>query len=584
MSRGNTHFRNGFWYNETGVVNSLKEEELSRSDAIRIVVIGANAAGLRAASRAKRLLPKADVTVLDHGRFISYGACGMPYFVSGDIGSADKLRETAYGVIRDPEFFRKAKGLEVVIQTEVERIDRQSARVICRSMSGETKEYPYDKLILATGATPIFPPGIPEGSRRVSTFKVLEDSIALREALQSGQISTVGLVGAGPIGCELAEAFTAMWGARVVLIDAAPQILPSMLDPEMARAVETYLKGEGVEVRTNCPLQGIVESEEGVTIKTSEGDFLVDHAVIAIGVRPHTRLAAECGLKIGRTGGIVVDEKMTTSDRNIFAAGDCVELTHLISGEPVLFPLGSLANREGRVIGSNLGGGDERFGPVVGSAAVKVFDMNLSATGLTEKAAVAAGFNVGVAWGSFTDKADYYPESENVHLKIVYDKDTTRLLGLQGYGKGEVVKRVDVFAALLRHGGKLEDLLDAEFAYAPPYAPAVDPLYSLACAARNELLEGVEALPPDADIDDCLIVDVRRTKEASGKPLPEKDTTNVPFEEFRVLCDQVPKDKDVVCVCSKGVRSSEAVRILREKGCARVKYLGGGSLMKLAQK
>ncbi len=558
---------------------------MSRSDAIRIVVVGANAAGLRAASRSKRLLPKAHVTVLDHGQFISYGACGMPYFVSGDIGSADKLRETAYGVIRDPDFFRKAKGLEVVIQTEVERIDRQAAKVICRStLTGETKEYPYDKLVLATGATPILLPGIPKDSRRVSTFKVLEDSIALRKALQSGQISTVGLVGAGPIGCELAEAFTAMWGARAVLLDAAPQILPSMLDPEMARAVETYLKSAGVEVRTNCPVQSVVESEDGVTIKTPQGDFLMDHVIIAIGVRPDTRLAADCGLKIGTTGGIVVDEKMTTSDRSIFAAGDCVELKHLISGKPILLPLGSLANREGRVIGSNLGGGDERFGRVVGSAVVKVFEMNVSATGLTETAATTAGFNVGAAWGSFTDKADYYPESENVHLKIVYDKGTTQLLGLQGYSKGEVVKRVDVFATLLRHGGKLEDLLNAEFAYAPPYGPAVDPLYSIACVARNELLEGIEALPPDADIDDCLIVDVRRIKEASGRPLPEKNTSNVPFEEFRVLCDQVPKERDIVCVCSKGVRSSEAVRILQESGCTKVKYLGGGSLMKLAQK
>ncbi len=556
-----------------------------KSNAIRIVVIGANAAGLRAAARSKRLLPKADVTVIDHGQFISYGACGMPYFVSGDIGSADKLRETAYGVIRDPDFFRNAKGLGVVIQTEVQRIDREARKVICRSiLNGGTKEYRYDKLVLATGATPIMLSGIPANSHRISTFKILEDSIALRAALQSGQISTVGLVGAGPIGCELAEAFKAMWGVGAILFEAAPQILPSMLDPEMAGAVEAYLKGEGVEVRTNCPLQGIVESEKGVTLKTPQGDFSVDHVVIAIGVKPNTKLAADCGLKIGTTGGIIVDEKMVTSDRDIFAAGDCVELRHLISGQPILLPLGSLANRQGRVIGSNIGGGDERFEAVVGSAAVKVFAMNVSATGLTAKAAKAWGFNVGVAWGSFTDKADYYPESQNVHLKLVYDKDTTRLLGLQGYGKGEVVKRVDVFAALLKHGGKVADLLDAEFAYAPPYAPAVDPLYSLACVARNEFLEGVEALPPDAAIDDCLIVDVRRSKEASGRPLPETNTTNVPFEKFRVLCDQVPKDKDVVCVCSKGVRSSEAVRILREKGCTRVRYLAGGSLMKSAKK
>ena len=558
---------------------------MTKSDAVRIMAVGANAAGLRAAARAKRLLPNAVVTVIDRGKFISYGACGMPYFVSGDIGSADKLRETAYGVIRDPEFFRKAKGLEVIIETEVERIDRAAHKVVARSLlTGEVREFPYDKLILATGAVPIVPPFVPKGGKRVSVFKTMEDSIALRKALQTGQISKVGLVGAGPIGCELAEACKAMWGAEVILFDAAPHILPAMLDPEMARPVETYLTGEGVELHTNCPLQGLVEEEDGVIIKTPQGDFKVDHVVIAIGVRPNSKLAAECGLTIGKTGGIVVDEKMTTSDPDIFAAGDCVELKHLISGKPVAMPLGSLANREGRVIGSNLGGGNERFGPVVGSAAVKIFDMNVSATGLTEKAAREAGFDVGVAWGSFTDKADYYPGFENLHLKLVYDKKTTKLLGLQGYSKGEVVKRVDVFAALLKHGGTLEDLLDAEFAYAPPYAPAVDPLYSIACTARNELMEGIHALPPDADLSSKLIVDVRRTKEAADRPLPEKDTKNVPFEEFRVLCDQVPQDREVVCLCSKGVRSSEAARILRQKGCKNVRFVGGGSLMKLAQK
>ena len=558
---------------------------MNKKDAIRIVAVGANAAGLRAAARAKRLLPNASVTVIDRGKYISYGACGMPYFVSGDIEAADKLRETAYGVIRDPDFFRKAKGLEVVIQTEAIRIDREARKVVCKSLlTGETQEHSYDKLILATGAAPIAPSGIPGNSPRVSTFKILEDAMALRKALQTGRIKKVGLIGAGPIGCELAEAFTAMWGAKAVLFDAAPTILPAMLDPEMARIVETVMKGEGVEIHTNCPLQGVVESKEGVTIKTPKGDFEADHVVIAIGVKPDNALAAGCGLKIGKAGGIVVDEKMTTSDPNIFAAGDCVELKHLVSGKAIILPLGSLANRQGRVVGSNLGGGDERFGPVVGSAAVKIFDMNVSSTGLTAKAAEEAGFAVGAAWGSFTDKADYYPGFENLHLKLVYDRKTTKLLGLQGFSKGEVVKRVDVFASLLRHGGRLEDLLDAEFAYAPPFAPAVDPLYSIACVARNELLEGIHSLPPDADLGDRLIIDVRRTREASDRPLPEKDIKNVPFEEFRMTCDQVPKDQDVVCICSKGVRSSEAARVLKDKGCANVKYVGGGSLMKLAQK
>lgn len=557
---------------------------MTASDAIRIVVVGANAAGLKAAARARRLLPKALITVIDRGRYISYGACGMPYFVSGDVERADRLRETAYGLVRDTDFFKNAKGLEVVIQTEVEKIDRQARKVVCRSiLTGETRQYHYDKLVLATGSTPVFPPGVSGQSGKVSTFKVLEDSIALRQALQSGQISTVALVGAGPTGCELAEAFT-IWGARVLLLDAASHVLPAMLDPDMASAVEAHLKAEGVEIHTNCILQGVVESGKGIIVKTSQGDFAADHAIIAIGVRPDTGLAVDCGLTIGKTGGIVVDEKMATSDENIFAAGDCVELKHMISNGPIVLPLGSLANRQGRVIGSNLGGRDERFGPVVGSAAVKVFEMNAAATGLTERAARIAGYSVGLAWGTFTDKADYYPGHENLHLKLVYDRGTTQLLGLQVCGKGEAVKRVDVFAALLKKGGKLEDLLDAEFAYAPPYAPALDPLYSIACTARNDLLEGVRAVGPDADFDGYLVVDVRREKEASDRPLPATNTSNVPFEDFRALCHRVPKDKDVLCVCSKGVRSSEAVRVLLQEGCTGARYLGGGSLMRADRK
>ena len=555
---------------------------MSGKNMPRILVIGANAAGLKAASRCRRLLPAASIIVIDHCQYISYGACGMPYFVSGDVPSVDRLRETPYGVIRDPEFFERAKGVEVIVQSEVKKIDRGARKVTCESiLTGETKEYPYDKLILAAGSTPVLPPGVPRQSARVSTFKVLEDSITLKEALKSGHISTVAIIGAGATGCELADAL-AVWGVHTLLLDAAPHILPAMLDSEMARPIEAYLESEGVEIHTNCLLKGIVESDQEITLRTSEAELRVDHAIFAIGVRPNTRLAGDCGLTIGATGGIVVDERMTTSDKDIFAAGDCVELKHLVSGSPVVLPLGSLANRQGRVVGSNLGGGDERFGPVVGSAAVKIFDMNVAATGLTERAAREAGYDVGMAWGTFTDKSDYYPGRENLYLKLVYDKKTTRLLGLQGYSKGEVAKRVDVYSALLKHGEKLEGLLDSEFAYSPPYAPALDPLYSLACAARNELLEGVQALSPDANIDDYLVIHVRRTKEASERLFREQNTKNIPFEQFRCQDHGMPNAKGVVCVCSKGARASEAVRILQQEGRTDVKYLGGGSLMKVA--
>jgi len=548
---------------------------------ISIIVIGASAAGLRAAARARRRLPDANILVIDQGNFISYAGCGMPYFVSGDIQSADMLRRTPYGAIRDADFFREAKGLDVVTGTKVERIDRDARKVHCKSVkTGEGSVYSYDKLVLATGARPIVLPGVPVDNKRITTFRSLEDAISLRKSLETGKIEKAGIVGGGLIGCELAEAFSALWGAKVIIIDAAPNILPGILDPEMALAVEAYLRSENVEIHTSCPLENVTGSAEKVTIKTAKESFEVDCAVIAVGVRPNSELAAGCGLVTGKAGGIVVDDRMATSDPDIFAAGDCVEVRHLISGKSVNLPLGSLANRQGRIIGSNLGGGDERFGPVVGSAAVKLFDMNIAATGLMETAAREAGFDVGCVWGTFTDRADYYPEAQNIHFKLVFDRQSGRLLGLQGYGKGEVVKRVDVFSALLKNEGKLEDLMDMEFAYAPPYAPAVDPLYVLACIARDAVLEEIQPVAPDSRYDDRVIIDLRRPDELKAAPLPEKDILRIPFEELRRKWEEIPKDKPLICICAKGVRSAESLRFLREKGFSDMVYLGGGCLMK----
>jgi len=558
---------------------------MNENGVSHIIVIGASAAGLRAAARARRLMKNSLVTVIDESSYISYSGCGMPYFVSGDIENANKLRQTTYGVIRDPDFFLSTKDLKVVTETRVEKIDRDNKKVICKSLNSEnTSEYSYDKLVLATGSSPIMLPGIPVNSKRISSFKTLSQAINIRQSLQNKEINSVCIIGAGPIGCELSEAFGSLWGAEVVLIDAAPMVLPNMLDTEMAATVEKYLNSEGVEVHTNCPLESITESDEGVIVKTGKGDFPVDYAIVAVGVSPNIKLAADCGLLIGKAGAIVVDDRMVTSDPDIYAAGDCVEVKHLISGKSLRLPLGSLANRQGRLVGSNLGGVEERFGPVLGSAAVKIYDMNVATTGLTEFAARDAGFNVGCAWGTFTDKADFFPEAENIHLKMVFDKDSGRLLGLQGYGKGDTIKRVDVFSVLLKNERKLEDILDTEFAYAPPYAPAVDPLFSLACAARNSIDGGIGAVPPDTPIGEILLVDVREIGETKARPLREANVLHIPIGELRARYSEIPKDKPFICICHKGIRSGEAVRILKEKGFDNAVYLGGGIMMKVAQK
>ncbi len=551
------------------------------SDIKNIVVIGGSAAGMRAAARARRLLPDASIIVIDESEFISYGACGMPYVVSGDIGTVKALRETSYGQVRDISFFNGTKGFEVYTQTWVEKIDREACKVFCQSLTTSEKiEYEYDRLVLATGATPIMLPNVPAESDRITTFKKLEDAMKVKQSLEKGEISKVAIIGAGAIGCEMAEAFAAMWGADVVLIDAAPNVLPNLLDVEMGRFVEKYLGMEDVEVYIDCPLEGIEETTEGLTVKTPQGEFNVDYALIGVGVRPNTRLAVDCGLEIGPSKGIAVDENLVTSDPNIYAAGDCIEVKHLISGKPLNLPLGSLANRQGRTVGSNLGGGKERFGGVLGSGAVKVFDLNVSSTGLTEMAAKAAGFDVGVVWGSFLDRADYYPGSTNLHLKLVFDNSSTKLLGLQGFSKGEIVKRIDVFGALLKHDGTLEDLLDTEFAYAPPYASAIDPLFSIGAVARAILYEGLVTIPPGSVLDDYLILDVRQDKEVKNKPIKASNVMAIALNDLRQRCQEVPKDKPIVCMCPKGIRSAEAMRILMANGYTDVVYVGGGLTLK----
>jgi len=552
------------------------------SDIKKIVVVGASAAGLRAAARARRRLPDASITVIDESEFISYGACGMPYVVAGDIGGVKALRETPYGVVRDPDFFHDTKGIEVYTQTRVEKIDREARKVFCQSLTtSEKSEYEYDRLVLATGAIPIMLPNVPTGSDRITTFKTLNDTMQIRRLLEKGQISKVGIVGAGAIGCEMAEAFAAMWGIDVVLIDAAPNVLPNLLDVEMGRFVEKYLQMEGVEVYADCPLQGIEETAEGLTIKTPKGEFEVAYAVIGVGVRPNTKLAVDCGLETGLSQGIVVDEKLQTSDPNIYAAGDCIEVKHYISGKAMNLPLGSLANRQGRVVGCNLAGENQTFKGVVGSGAVKIFDMNVAATGLTEVAARNAGFDVGAVWGSFHDKADYYPEAEHLHLKLVFDKSSTKLLGLQGFSKGEVVKRVDVFAALLKHDSTLEDLLDAEFAYAPPYAPALDPLFVMGSIARATINEGLQAIPPNSDLGEYLVLDVRQDKEVKNKPMKAEGVIHIQLSDLRENWQQVPKDGKTICICCpRGLRSAEASRILMTHDYLDMVYLGGGMQMR----
>ncbi|MBN2569167.1 MAG: FAD-dependent oxidoreductase [Deltaproteobacteria bacterium] len=549
----------------------------SERKGLKIVVIGASAAGLRAAARAKRLMPDSVITVVDEGKIISYGACGLSYYLSGDIGNPRALRETTWGTLRDPRFFKDVKGLDVRIRTSATHCDLEKKTIHLKHMiTGAEESVAFDKLVLATGAAPFVPPGIPENNPRISTFKTLEDAKTWHSRLETGQLEKVAIIGSGFIGIELAEAFTAMWGAEADLIEMENRILPQMLDEEMSMLVEKHLKENGVRIHKNCRVDKIRDIDNGLAVITDRKSIETEYAIVVVGVRPRIELAQQMGLKIGQSGGIVVDENLKTNHPDVYAAGDCTEI-ELFYGRHAVLPLGSLANKQGRAVGNQLAGRTTKFGQVAGSSCVKAFDFNCASTGISETQAARYNIPTRAVWGTFGDLADYYPENKTIFMKMVYHAETSQILGLQGVGEGDVVKRVDVMGNLILNKGYIEDLLDLEFAYAPPYSPPLDPLYVLGAAALNQE-EGILASSPSLISHEGIILDVRTQSESDSNPV--EGALNIPLEELRQRMAEVNKDTPIHIVCPRGSRSPEATRWFFQAGYKNVTYSGGGRLMR----
>ena len=553
----------------------------------KIVVVGASAAGLKAACRARRLLPNAEVTVVESSKYISYSACGLPYYLSGEISDFESLTKTSYDLIKNTDYYETVKDVTVRTLVRSEKIERENNELICKSVdTGNEFKLQYDNLVLATGSVPLIPdiPGnILPG---VFTFTKAEDAITLRKACETGAIGNVALIGAGYIGIELCEAFSSLWGIDVTLFEEAEHVLPGLLDPEIAMQVESMLKDEGIEMQTNSSCTSITEMDNGLCIETSNGkhDKVFDRVIFGAGIKPNSKIAKSAGLKIGKTGGISVNEFLQTSDPDIYAAGDCVELHHRISRKPVTLPLGSLANRMGRIIGDNLAGKNRCFYPVVGSTILKIFDWNVACIGLNTKQAKDAGYETGEAWGVFDDKVGYYPGVEKLFAKLIFDTKTEKVIGVQAAGKGDVVRRVDGVSALMQKDAILSDIFNFEPAYAPPYGDAIDPLHFLAYTADSMIHNDIKNTPPEVIKEfgnkNITIVDVRNSREREMFPLPKTTYKqySIPIEQLRNKIGDIPPDCKIITICQRGPRAYEAALILREKGYKDVKFLGGGML------
>ncbi len=539
----------------------------------RVVIVGASAAGLRCACRLRRLQPARPILVIEANPVFSYAACGLPYVLSGDIDELAVLNRTVYGADRDAEYFRTVKDVEVWSPFRVKTVDPETHTLRVESPSGNEQELAWGELVLATGATPRQIPGVEEHPL-VRTFHAWDDVKPLKLGLMHGEIEHVAIVGAGLVGCELAEAFHSLWGAEVTLVEAAATPLPEILDPEAGAVVAAHLAKNGVRVVTGSSVSGVTAFDEGVAVKVGEEEIRADAAVVAVGVAPCVELATAAGVELGETGAIRVDERLATSVSHIWAAGDCVECRHVVTGGATYLPLGSLANRQGRALGNILAGHEDRFGPVTGAAAVKIFDLNVAAAGCTAAHLERTGMSVASVWISAEDCAHYWPEAKLLLLAMVYDPATQQVLGVQGVSeKGEIAKRIDVASQLLaRHAG-YSDFAHIEHAYAPPYAPALDPLAVLGHVAENQT-EGVEAVSPRVDLSTATVLDVRIPAEREERPLEAEALIAIEVSELRERESELPGGPLVVA-CAHGTRSAEVVRWLMQRGRA-ARYLGGG--------
>jgi NADPH-dependent 2,4-dienoyl-CoA reductase/sulfur reductase-like enzyme/rhodanese-related sulfurtransferase len=552
--------------------------------AKRIVVVGGTAAGPKAAARAKRLNQAAEVVLLQKAPELSMASCGYPYYVSGGVADRDQLLCTPAGVVRDPLFFAGAKGVKALVGVEALAVDRQGKTVMYRKagMTG-TESISYDKLILCTGSTPRmprFPGGELEG---ITALHSMSDADRLREIAMKGKGGKAVIAGGGLIGMETCEAL-ASCGMDVTVVEKLPGIL-AFLDPELSMLVENHVRSKGVKILTSIGVAGFEGSDGHVkSVLLDDGRALdCDLVVMALGVAPNVKLARDAGLVIGETGGIVVDAHMRTSDQDVYAAGDCVEVYSRLTGGKALAPYGDLANLEGRVAGENAAMGDRaEFPGTIFSGICKVFDFAAGSTGLSRQKALDAGYDVITVVNASPDKPGFMGAKLLVS-KMIADAGTGRILGFQCVGAGEVNRQVAEAAMAVMAGMTVEEACMADLPYAPPFSLAIDHFIATAHILDNKmrgLLKGVSCLEVQRDLDTGLkpyFLDVRGPKEFEEMRLGIGEKL-IPLGQLRSRLDELPADKNtmIVTYCRVSMRGYEAQRILEAKGYEHVVVMEGG--------
>ncbi len=550
----------------------------------KIVVIGGSAAGPKAASRARRMDLRADITIIQMENDLSMASCGFPYYVGGVFDEREKLICTPTGVIRDPNFFKNAKDIKALTNTEALSIDRSGKTVIYKDLkTGVEGTISYDKLIIATGATPRMPPVKGLDLDGITTLQSLKDADYLRKVRDEGKIKKAVVVGGGLIGLETCEALQ-LAGIEITVIEMMPQIL-MFLDWQLAKILENNIRNWATNVVTNNAVTEFLGTDGKLTgVKLANGTELpCELAVVAIGVKPLVELAEKADIRIGSTGGIDVDEFMQTSDPDIYAIGDCIEIPNLISGKKVLAPYGDLANLEGRVAGENAATKNvARFPGTLQTGVCKVFNYQAGTTGLSEAKAKEAGFDpIGVVTAS-PDKPGFMG-GLLVISKMIADRKTGKIIGFQCLGPGDVSKQVAQAAVAVKGGMTVDDMVNADLPYAPPFTLAIDPLIAISHALQNKmrgLFTGISTVDVKKKLDngeEPFILDMRGPGEYDTMRLGIGEVL-MPLGALRKRENELPEDKDteIICYCKISLRGYEAARYLQSIGYTDVKVMEGG--------
>lgn len=543
-----------------------------RNDNMKVVIIGGVAGGATAAARIRRLDEQAEIIVFERSGYISYANCGLPYYIGDVIDNPKEL------TLQTPESFYSRFRVDARVNHEVTAIHPKRKIVSVKNLkTGETFEESYDKLILSPGAKPTQPrlPGV--GMDKLFTLRTVEDTLRIKAYINQNHPQSVILAGGGFIGIELAENLRKL-GMDVTIVQRPKQLM-NPFDSDMAAFIHNEVRKYGIRLELGYTVEGFEEKDGGVDVLLKDRAPLhADMVILAIGVTPDTTLAKEAGLELGIKGSIVVNDRMETSVPDIYAAGDAVQVKHYVTGEDTLLSLAGPANKQGRIIADNICGGDSRYLGSQGSSVIKIFDMTAATTGINETNAKKAGLDVDTVILSPMSHAGYYPGGTVMVMKVVFEKESYRLLGAQIVGYEGVDKRIDVLSTAIHAKLKATDLKDLDLAYAPPYSSAKDPV-NMAGFMIDNIEKGVlkqwhiadvAHLPFDGSV---TLLDTRTRREYEKNHID--GFMNIPVDELRERLHEIQKDKPVYVICQSGIRSYIACRILEGNGYVAYNFSGG---------